>query len=186
MGALRSYLLFSLLLSGVAYAGDGLTEAATAVYDLGYYDALRAKSISSWATAESEKAGLRGTMDGPKDAYRHCIWSCRLTQDIGRKEAALIGRNHETISTTNSRAARSMDAHNNWVGRECGDIRGGDCTTFCRLRLHQGKLRVLDKWFEKNEKDRGSPREITQADLDYFRTGPGAQRYVEENTTKRH
>jgi len=56
----------------------------------------------------------------PEDAYRHIYWSYNLTQKLGPNLAKEITDAHETIPG-NTQTERSMDYHNNEVGRKYAD-----------------------------------------------------------------
>ena len=78
---------------------------------------------------------LKSLNSGKADAYRHCVWSCLMTQTFGAEDAKTIGENHEA---SGKRAGQSvtdkyMDLHNNEVGRSCGkNKRPETCETKCK------------------------------------------------------
>ncbi len=72
--------------------------------------------ITSDAKETSQNAHKRDA-SVPEDAYRHVLWSFLLTQKFGPEFAELVTDAHETLPT-NTAAERSMDFHNNRVGRD--------------------------------------------------------------------
>ena len=92
--------------------------------------------------------------DGLGDAFRHCLWQCLLTRNLGAQSASEWGAAHE--SGENSNASR-MDLHNNLVGRAIGtSLRprwGGRYKGFlvaeaaeqgCMSALKNGRLWILN------------------------------------------
>jgi Domain of unknown function (DUF6973) len=81
------------------------------------FDTFRVNS----AADESIKAAIdRFTRpeleNGPGDAFRHALWSYKLTRTLGAERAKAFTDSHE-ISNPNSRDVRLMDLYNNSVGR---------------------------------------------------------------------
>jgi hypothetical protein len=72
--------------------------------------------ITSDAKETSENANKRNRTV-PEDAYRHLLWSYLLTQKYGEAFAEKVTDAHEVLPT-NTAAERSMDYHNNRVGRK--------------------------------------------------------------------
>jgi len=96
----------------------------------------------------SDATGLPGRGRGPRDAYRHCVWSCLMVQRCGCFCAHEAGAAHE-IEGSLRRPPQPldeliMDTHNNVVGRAIGD-RGGNCASECLRALRDGYLMVLQR-----------------------------------------
>ncbi len=113
-------------------------EKWDAFWGAGPIDSYRADKLADEAKAAARATGLPGIHNGPADAWRHCYWSCRMTQVIGEEDAADIGEIHEKHGA-NPTAERMMDTWNNEEGRKCS----GDCDTACQTKLDTGKLWVL-------------------------------------------
>src|SRR5262249_43805479 len=77
------------------------------------------------------------------DAYRHCYWSCRLTQVLGGVKAYIIWSIHEICDPLQSNQSRDMDIANNVMGMSIGVV-NRDCDTECRDLLGQGKLTIIN------------------------------------------
>jgi RHS repeat-associated protein len=77
---------------------------------------------------DAEDKGLPGPSDGPQDAYRHCLASCKLVQDgWGETMAENLGNLYEGDDAS---ASCTMDRNNNATGRDLG--RGNTpCETAC-------------------------------------------------------
>ena len=78
---------------------------------------------------DADESGLPGPTDGRQDAYRHCLASCKLTQDFGADTAEVFGDLNEDENDRS--AACKQDHSNNRLGRELG---AGDesCEDACR------------------------------------------------------
>lgn len=116
-------------------------EKWDAFWDVGPYDAYKAKKIADHALAAAKKTGLPGLHNGPADAWRHCFWNCEMTKDIGRDQAKSIADNHEKHGKGPA-VENLMDSRNNWEGRDCGEKKGG-CDTCCQSKLEAGILDVI-------------------------------------------
>jgi hypothetical protein len=57
-------------------------------------------------------------LNGVGDAYRHALWSYRMTISIGAQRAKEFGDAHERSEAPNPNAERLMDLYNNAVGRQ--------------------------------------------------------------------
>jgi hypothetical protein len=120
-----------------------LTYGPFAVFDKGILQDDRRQ-----AESEAKKSGFPGLHDGPGDAFRHCVWSCLMTRDVGESMAAFIGRKHEEYEgpTENEKEieAHNMDLANNALGRMCG-LAGskGSCPSLCTDALMRGNLSGL-------------------------------------------
>jgi RHS repeat-associated protein len=121
----------------------GLSEATRAIGGVGLVDALRANTAADEAEQAARDAELIGQSSGPSDAYRHCVWSCLMTQRIGRGQAQFVGDNHEIEGRSNGQlpSDEAMDRANNQVGRGCGLLRDVlTCPQRCMVRLRRGGL----------------------------------------------
>jgi hypothetical protein len=109
-----------------------------AFWSAGPIDSYRAAELAKEALKATRQTGLPGLHNGPADAWRHCYWNCRMTQVIGKEDAADIAENHEKHGG-NSLPERMMDTWNNEEGRKCS----GNCDTCCQSKLDGGKLYIL-------------------------------------------
>lgn len=102
------------------------------------------------AQKAGQDSGLLGEHHGPQDAYRHCVWMCKITRHAGRLCAIMVGRGHEWQNRGSSQPQEDeeMDSHNNAVGRTLGHCSEKNCADACMEAHREGKLRVLaeDKW----------------------------------------
>jgi RHS repeat-associated protein len=81
--------------------------------------------------------------DGPEDAYRHCLWSCRMAQAMGTAYAEAAANNHEWGSG-DTPAQTAMDQKNNAAGRAAASGTGsGGCECKCKWLLNNGGLTNL-------------------------------------------
>ena len=81
--------------------------------------------------------GPGGIVDGPADAYRHCLWSCLMQTNCGWTTAFIGGWGHELQDWT---YASGMDTFNNAQGRDCASSGSCPCDQCCRQRLMSGSL----------------------------------------------
>src|SRR5262249_55066116 len=65
------------------------------IRNVGLSDSWTGFNLSRQSSADAENTGLPGLNNGPADAFRHCLWSCRMTQAIGVEHAKLIADEHE-------------------------------------------------------------------------------------------
>jgi hypothetical protein len=100
---------------------------------------IRLKHESFWV---SSRTGLCGSYQGPQDAFRHCYWSCRMTQSLGQAQAEQVGTYHESCNPEANAADKGMDLKNNEIGRQLG-ASSNDCETMCLTALEQNKLMIL-------------------------------------------
>lgn len=91
-----------------------------------------------------QNSGLSGSHNSPQDAYRHCLWSCQMTKDIGGGQATTIADNHEDADRSHNQSAaeRQMDQANNAAGRSCGKNKKDkrSCEDKCKGLLDNGGL----------------------------------------------
>jgi len=121
-------------------------EMCDAILSVGPFDALtaiylasEAKSVASKVKGKNGKT-LRGEHNGPQDAFRHCYWSCRMVQELGKDQAKEIGDNHERCDFGQPQDERDMDEHNNAQGRAVKQ--GEDCQSHCLNLLEDGSLQT--------------------------------------------
>jgi hypothetical protein len=107
------------------------------VLAVGPLDALTAKKLASeaFSVAYSVGAGLpgghSGAHNGAEDAFRHCYWSCRMTQEIGADQASTVGTVHEDCGGGPA-AETAMDMFNNAIGISVGMAAGSTLASDCR------------------------------------------------------
>ncbi len=101
------------------------------------------------AFREGNNSGLPGRTNGPQDAYRHCVGICLIKKNCGASDAFVGGTLHE-VFTTDPFDSRSMDLHNNVVGRSCADT-SCKCESCCLGALRSGELTWLppNRWSNK-------------------------------------
>jgi len=124
--------------------GNSWAEKALLVAAIDPIDSYTAKEVSEEAWEVSTDTDLSGEHDGKRDAFRHCYFTCRLTQEIGIDEALEAGDIHESCFY-HGKASRDMDLYNNRVGAEIGDgTRSASiCKTGCLNAAANGDLVVL-------------------------------------------
>lgn len=133
----------SMALGKNPYRGDGPFEWLSQITSVGPIDAMRAQMAASKAEFGAQVSGLEGHVNGPQDAYRHCVWSCLMAQTIGPDQAKTVGDVHETQGAKGGQTAseRAMDEKNNAVGRMCGQQKDSkNCAERCMDALTDGKL----------------------------------------------
>jgi hypothetical protein len=122
----------------------GLSEAVDQIRAVGIGGAMTGLDTSSRARGTAERSGLPGPQNGPQDAYRHCLWSCLLAQQLGEDEARVIGDTHEAANRRDDgqpQDQEDMDQANNAAGRLCADPIGPKpCTERCWELLTRGQL----------------------------------------------
>ena len=108
---------------------------------------LKGRQLASQARADAKKTKLPGEHNGLQDAYRHCLWSCRMTQELGATAAQRIGDEHENAGERARQPGweKAMDLANNAAGRACAGKtdRAGkrrDCADTCMETLRRGGL----------------------------------------------
>jgi hypothetical protein len=89
----------------------------------------------------SEEHGLGGNHNGPGDAYRHCLWSCLMAQQLGPDKASCIGDQHELAGRRDGQPANeeAMDRANNGASRKCA-FRNKPCREACTDAFTHGEL----------------------------------------------
>ena len=102
----------------------------------------QANQLANQSSRDAENSGLPGLGNGLADAYRHCLWSCSMTYELGSFDAWLYGTGHEVWDNELTPYEESrMDLRNNCTGRELGsDNSPFNCKTKCLRALQDGKL----------------------------------------------
>jgi RHS repeat-associated protein len=109
----------------------------------GPIDSYRAQgSIANQAETMAQNSGLPGPLNGPQDAFRHCVWICEVTRASDRASARQIGGAHERANRRAGRpyAESQMDLANNDAGIGCALNGPPDCAEGCMNKLHSGEL----------------------------------------------
>lgn len=124
-------------------------EKVGAVLACGIPAALAAKKDEEVARKAAaltvRNSELTGILNGPADAYRHCLWSCLMTKSTGFSCAKVIGDNHEAAGNRaeppQPKTQEQMDLANNRVGRQCGLQKDNKpCTQKCMEKAKNGGL----------------------------------------------
>jgi RHS repeat-associated protein len=120
-----------ILQAAAIVAGAGLVAIVADVY---YFPLWDSKYL---------KLSLGGEINGPADAYRHCLASCVATGHFGSSIASALGEANESGNSPDSQ----MDTHNNEIGRRCGgkikDDTVNECRDMCLGELKSGGLKQL-------------------------------------------
>jgi RHS repeat-associated protein len=115
---------------------------ATAAYE--YYD-IYIRSLD-----DARHTNLPGPVNGPQDAYRHCVASCYATSKLGSSIAEKLGDAQEWWATDPDPRETQMDETNNAIGRSVcqPNDRWEDCQSKCRSAVDEGALDMLpkEKW----------------------------------------
>lgn len=123
------------------------------IMGVGPLDALKAKNIANQALKDAQSSRLPGLHNGPADAYRHCVWSCEMTKELGAVQAKKIGDTHEAYGNGPS-AENYMDYYNNALGRVMGG-KSESCQSSCnnlatrnilQTDVNKPKKSVKSKW----------------------------------------
>jgi len=104
-------------------------------------DSFKVKSLSEEAWSASDESKLPGKFDGEQDAFRHCYFSCRATQEMGASKAEAVGDIHENCFF-HGWAERAKDQFNNKKGREFGQTGGTDCNERCYDAAEDAELKI--------------------------------------------
>jgi RHS repeat-associated protein len=120
-------------------------EVVRGVRNVGPVDAWRGYQMSQDALADAERSGLPGLHNGPADAYRHCLRSCRMTEALGVEQAKAIADEHENAGERSGQRPdeRQMDEANNDAGRNCAiqpEKKKRSCDDKCMQLLMDGGL----------------------------------------------
>jgi len=126
----------------------GLYESIDQVLAVGIPRAYTAKQDADTALALAQQNFNSNELhNGRGDAYRHCVWSCLMTQHIGETMAETVGNIHEIHGNKNGQPPEEerMDQTNNAVGRQCGLHQDKkSCSDRCMDALKGGGLVGLD------------------------------------------
>jgi RHS repeat-associated protein len=117
-----------------------------------------AREIARYSAINAENSGLPGpARNGPMDAYRHCLWSCLMSREIGGVQTAdSYATAHEVVDNILDPVYRGrpvqpwaefeMDMFNNQAGRatslQCL-AQGQSCEAGCKDALVNGRLFYL-------------------------------------------
>ncbi|MCX5727194.1 MAG: hypothetical protein NT030_08575 [Candidatus Saganbacteria bacterium] len=125
-----------------------LGERGTCVLSAGPIDCYIAYLLKIETDNASPIPPLPGRVDGPGDAFRHCVWSCKMTQALGPETAATIGAVHEVCSPNSSNG--EMDNHNNMIGISLGKNPDTNCVNACSDAISDGDVIIMppDQWRE--------------------------------------
>ena len=116
-----------------------LGERLTCLLTVGFTACLQGSRLAEAALAAAIASGLPGAHNGPQDAFRHCYWSCRMTQVLGRGPAGSIGTIHEECEG-GPPGESCMDNFNNFEGQKCGSNAQADCNKCCMDKINNGGL----------------------------------------------
>jgi RHS repeat-associated protein len=128
--------------------GLDFREKVEAVGAVGGLGSVMANELANAALKDAQHSGLPGLHNGPADAYRHCVWSCMMTQALGEKGAKAIGDQHEDAGDRGvppqPKDERAMDEANNAAGRACGvQNNKRSCSQRCMDTYSNGGLNGL-------------------------------------------
>ncbi|MYM87750.1 hypothetical protein GTP91_11215 [Rugamonas sp. FT82W] len=130
-------------LSHVDLSGLDWEEKISDIRAAGVLPAWTASRIADNALADAQHSGFPGLHNGPADAYRHCVWSCGMTREIGYSAARSIATNHEYAGDRGGQPLeeKEMDLANNAAGRACGiSSSEQSCSQQCSSQLENGNL----------------------------------------------
>ena len=127
------------------------SEKWDALWDAGLIDANEASNIAEKAAKDARQKSIDegwyqrenahdGRHNGKEDAYRHCLWNCRMVKEINQEDAKQIADNHEKHGK-NPKDEEKMDKCNNRAGRSCAKEK--NCADCCSRKLADGTLDVL-------------------------------------------
>jgi RHS repeat-associated protein len=120
-------------------------EKLSQIKAVGPIDAWTAKQLADEATAAARTSGFGNTHNDEGDAWRHCYWSCRMAQKIGKEQAKQVGDIHEACGK-NPPGETAMDLKNNQVGRDLANTPiisapggGNHCSKACTTAVKIGQ-----------------------------------------------
>jgi len=121
------------------YDPNGLQviEGIDAIYQTDIPTAWKADGFADETTADPTYRRLPGKHNGPADAYRHCLWSCKMAKNFGAVKAQAIGDIHEKHGVSPPGEV-CMDKCNNREGRKCAATKS--CENCCLYKLRYGRL----------------------------------------------
>jgi hypothetical protein len=84
-------------------------------------------------------------LNGNGDAFRHFYWNFRMTKDsgVGGRWAERWGNAHEEGAQNNPPMERTMDLHNNGIGRRIGATNVDDDPRALRASIRIGACRII-------------------------------------------
>jgi len=138
-------------ISGIDPSGLLFEDGFFSIFVSGFKNTLFANELSDKAIEIAKNSGLKGMGNGPRDAYRHCVWSCLMSKEMGVDEANVIGYIHEvhgdSIGGGNGLDEYDMDMHNNICGQN-NSKNPKSCKDSCMDSLNGGWLHVLpeNRW----------------------------------------
>ena len=121
-------------------------ESLTAVRMLGIGTAWTAYQLAQEAIQEAKRVapslpgGIGGLHNGAADAFRHCFWSCRMAEELGKVDALIAGAIHEDCDTDQPAGEAAMDTENNKTGVILS--RGHNCSNACAKAGQDGTLQT--------------------------------------------
>jgi RHS repeat-associated protein len=88
----------------------------------------------------------RGELNGPQDAFRHCVWACLVRKTCGAAAYGAV-EDHENDDCKGAKGhwdpiGSPMDLANDGEGESCAGA-GGSCESCCADKLHKGDLYIL-------------------------------------------
>ncbi|MCF6244408.1 MAG: RHS repeat-associated core domain-containing protein, partial [Sulfurovum sp.] len=129
-------------------------EVTRHAVEIGIWDAYKGAKIGEDTISKVDhlikKGILKYPVDGEADAYRHCLWSCEMTRELGKDQAKKFLDNHEIWNYkpyvqkngVHSASASMMDTHNNSVGQECAMSPMG-CKDRCMQEVKSKKSKLI-------------------------------------------
>lgn len=90
----------------------------------------------------------RGELNGPQDAFRHCVWACLVRKTCGADAYNCAVIDHENPDAPWARGkwdriGSPMDLANDEMGRKCSTSRNQSCEDCCLQQLKSGNLYIL-------------------------------------------
>jgi RHS repeat-associated protein len=111
--------------------------------------ALSFRRAAAEARAEAELLFPKELTNGRGDAFRHAYWNALMARAEGAQLAAEFANRHELWDDANTTVAeRTMDIHNNSIGRQLGSSPDGSHTLVYRVLDAMAKQRLW--WIDKN------------------------------------
>jgi hypothetical protein len=103
------------------------------------------KAIFYQAKEVANASALEGAQNGPQEAFLHCVWSCRMVEEIGHDSALLVGGFYDFCTSRDQVNEMQMNLENNRVGREIARTLSvdGDCRARCLDFWERGSLYCL-------------------------------------------
>jgi RHS repeat-associated protein len=88
----------------------------------------------------------RGEINGPQDAFRHCVWACLVRKTCGAAAYGAV-EDHENDDCIGARGrwdpiGSPMDLANDEEGKSCAGA-GSSCESCCVDKFHKGDLYIL-------------------------------------------